>query len=111
MVTKITYFVHGTTIDNEQEISSGWSDVELSKLGVQQSIDLKDKIKDKHFDVIFCSDLKRAVHSAKLTFEGKVKIIPDRHKNLFLSKYQDKDFYDDFVSNCYHYKHLNTYYY
>ena len=77
MVTKITYFVHGTTIDNEQEISSGWSDVELSKLGVQQSIDLKDKIKDKHFDVIFCSDLKRAVHSAKLTFEGKVKIIPD----------------------------------
>ena len=77
MVTKITYFVHGTTTDNEKEISSGWYDVELSKLGVQQSIDLKDKIKDKHFDVVFCPDLKRAVHSAKLTFEGKVKIIPD----------------------------------
>lgn len=78
MAVKITYFVHGTTTDNEKEISSGWSDVELSDLGVQQSIELKDKIKDKHFDVVFCSDLKRAVHSAKLTFEGKVKIIQDK---------------------------------
>lgn len=31
----ITYFVHGTTIDNEREISSGWKDVELSELGVK----------------------------------------------------------------------------
>jgi len=30
MATKITYFVHGTTTDNEQHISSGWKDVELS---------------------------------------------------------------------------------
>ena len=77
MATKITYFVHGTTTDNEKEISSGWFDVELSELGVKQSIDLKDKIKDKKFDVVFCSDLKRAVDSAKLTFEGVVPIIPD----------------------------------
>lgn len=28
MAVKITYFVHGTTTDNEQEISSGWSDVD-----------------------------------------------------------------------------------
>ncbi len=74
---KITYFVHGTTTDNEKEISSGHSDVELSPLGVKQSTDLKEKIKEKHFDVVFCSDLKRAVHSAKLTFEGLVKIIED----------------------------------
>src|SRR3989344_3904026 len=75
---KITYFVHGTTTDNEKEISSGWNDVELSKLGVRQSIDLWDKVKDKHFDVVFCSDLKRAVQSTKLTFKNKVKIIQDK---------------------------------
>lgn len=68
----ITYFVHGTTLDNEKNISSGWYDVELSKLGIQQAIDLKDKIKDKKFDVIFCSDLKRAIDSAKLTFENNI---------------------------------------
>ena len=78
MAIKITYFVHGTTTDNERGISSGWNDVGLSKLGVKQSIDLKDQIKDKKFDVVFCSDLKRAVDSAKLTFGNEVKIIPDK---------------------------------
>ncbi len=77
MSIKITYFVHGTTTDNEKEISSGWSDVGLSELGVKQSIDLKDKIRDKKFDVVFCSDLKRAVDSTKLIFEGIVPIVPD----------------------------------
>jgi len=78
MAVKITYFVHGTTIDNEKEISSGWSGVGLSELGIRQSIELKDKIKDKKFDVVFCSDLKRAVDSAKLTFEEIVPIISDK---------------------------------
>lgn len=53
MSIKITYFVHGTTTDNEREISSGWSDVELSELGIKQSIDLRDQTKDKAFDVVF----------------------------------------------------------
>ena len=77
MSINITYFVHGTTTDNEKEISSGWSDVELSQLGIQQSIDLKEKTKDKRFDVVFCSDLKRAQDSAKLTWSGIYQIIPD----------------------------------
>jgi len=77
MAVKITYFVHGTTTDNEKKISSGWFDVGLSELGIKQSVELKDKIKDKKFDVVFCSDLKRAVDSAKLTFESAVPIISD----------------------------------
>jgi broad specificity phosphatase PhoE len=77
MSVAITYFVHGTTTDNEREISSGWNDVELSELGVLQSVKLKDLIQDKKFDVVFCSDLKRAVHSAELTFGNNVPIIQD----------------------------------
>lgn len=77
MSIRITYFVHGTTTDNEQHISSGWKDAELSELGVQQSIDLKEKTKDLRFDVVFCSDLKRAHDSAKLTWENVYAIIPD----------------------------------
>jgi len=77
MAVKITYFVHGTTTDNEKDVSSGWSDVELSELGKKQSIDLWDYVKDKRFDVVFCSDLKRSVDSAKLAFEGQVPIIQD----------------------------------
>lgn len=77
MSIKITYFVHGTTIDNEQHISSGWKDVELSPLGIKQSIDLKEQTADQKFDVVFCSDLQRAHRSAELAWGGMYEIIPD----------------------------------
>lgn len=77
MSVHITYFVHGTTTDNEEGISSGWSDVNLSTLGIQQSKDLRKQIKDKKFDVVFSSDLKRAADSARLTFEDDVEIFLD----------------------------------
>jgi broad specificity phosphatase PhoE len=77
MPIHITYFVHGTTTDNENGISSGWYDCELSELGIQQSKDLRGMIGDKKFDGIFCSDLKRAVDSANLSFSGMAEIIPD----------------------------------
>jgi broad specificity phosphatase PhoE len=75
---KITYFVHGTTTDNEREISSGWSDVELSDLGIQQSKDLGRLVAAKHFDVVFCSDLKRAIDSAHYTWGDKYPVIQDQ---------------------------------
>lgn len=90
MSVNITYFVHGTTTDNEKNISSGWKDVELSELGVSQSKELLQKIREKSsslqevnkdenkFDAIFCSDLKRAVDSAHITWgESDIPIIQD----------------------------------
>lgn len=77
MSVRITNFTHGTTTDNENGISSGWNDPELSGLGKRQASLLKDQIKDKKFDAIFSSDLKRAVDTAKLAFGGSVPIIPD----------------------------------
>lgn len=77
MAVTITYFVHGTTTDNEKHISSGWYDVELSDLGIKQSLDLTEQVKDKSFDVVFCSDLKRAVKSAELSFKDIYPIIED----------------------------------
>jgi len=76
MTVKITYFVHGTTTDNEAGISSGWNDVDLSSRGIKQSKDLPKLYEDK-FDVVFCSDLLRAVHSARLSFEDTFPIIKD----------------------------------
>lgn len=77
MSVNITYFVHGTTVDNEKGISSGWSDAPLSELGIQQAIKLKDLVKEKHFDVIFCSDLQRAFKTAHMVWEGVCPIISD----------------------------------
>jgi broad specificity phosphatase PhoE len=76
-VVHITYFVHGTTVDNEKGLSSGWADARLSGLGKKQCIELRELIKGRKFDAVFCSDLKRAVDSAKLAFEGS-HIIKDK---------------------------------
>lgn len=77
MSVKITYFVHWTTTDNEQWLATWWLPWELSKLGIQQAKDLTNQIWDNTFDVMFCSDLKRAIDSAHLGFKWKCPIIED----------------------------------
>ena len=77
-VVKITYFVHGTTTDNQKNVSSGWKDAPLSELGIKQSKELSNQIGNKKFDVVFCSDLKRAVDSTEISFKGKFPIKQDK---------------------------------
>lgn len=77
MSVKVTYFVHGTTTDNLEHKSTGWLPGLLSEKGIQQSILLKEQVDINQFDVVFCSDLQRAIDSAKYTFEGVKEIISD----------------------------------
>ena len=78
MSVQVTYFVHGTTTDNENNISSGWNDVQLSALGVEQSEKLRELTEGITFDIIYCSDLQRAVDSATITWgESRVPIVSD----------------------------------
>jgi len=77
MAVQLIYFVHGTTTDNEKELSSGWNNIPLSELGVQQSKDLAGLTQDLNFDVVFTSDLIRAVQSAKLSWGNKYPIVQD----------------------------------
>jgi len=78
MPIKITYFVHGTTTDNEKDLATGWLPGELSELGKKQAVELGRLVADRKFDIVFCSDLKRAVDSARLGFKDKYEIIKDR---------------------------------
>ena len=77
MDVSISYFVHGTTLDNEKGHSSGWYDVALSEKGIEQSRALKEQTKGESFAAVFCSDLKRAVDSANLTWADVFPIIID----------------------------------
>ena len=77
MSVKVTYFVHGTTLDNLEHKSTGWLPGVLSEKGIEQSIALKEQVDINEYDVVFCSDLKRAIDSAKYTFEGMREIIQD----------------------------------
>lgn len=78
MSVKITYFVHGTTTDNEQGLATGWLPGELSAKGVEQSKTLSEQVANKRFDIVFCSDLQRAINSAELGFANKYKIVQDK---------------------------------
>ena len=44
MAVKKIYFVHGTTTDNLEHKSTGWLPGTLSQKGIDQSIELKEKI-------------------------------------------------------------------
>ncbi|MDP4000948.1 MAG: histidine phosphatase family protein [bacterium] len=74
---KIIFESHSTSLDNEDGLSSGHFDVDLSELGERQAWELGQRYKDNKPDVVFCSDLKRSFHTARLAFEDSVAIIQD----------------------------------
>jgi len=75
---KIYFAAHSTTKDNEAEISSGWKDIDLSELGIQQSREMGERFKDIKVDLICCSDLQRAADTVKIAFGDKYPIIVDK---------------------------------
>ncbi len=77
MVT-IVFESHSTSLDNEKHLSSGWNDVELSPLGIEQAKDLGERRKDEKFDAIFCSDLQRSYKAAEIAFGNKFPIVHDK---------------------------------
>ena len=77
MAIRIIYFVHGTTTDNLEHKSTGWLPGELSELGIEQSINLKNQINLDEIDLVISSDLQRAVDSANYTFKGIKNITHD----------------------------------
>ncbi len=77
MAVNIIYFVHGTTTDNLEHKSTGWNPGELSELGIEQSIKLKEQINLDEIDLVISSDLKRAIDSANYTFNGIKEIYHD----------------------------------
>ena len=77
-MVKIIFEAHSTTLDNEVEKSSGWRDVELSELGVAQSVDLGERYREVELDTVFCSDLQRSFKTAEIAFgDRNIQIIKD----------------------------------
>ncbi|MDE2079395.1 MAG: histidine phosphatase family protein [Patescibacteria group bacterium] len=74
MAVHVTYFVHGTTTDNERGLMTGQQDGELSARGLREAAELGAQVADQHFDAVFSSDLARAARSAELAF-GKTHVI------------------------------------
>ena len=90
MSIKIMYFVHGTTTDNASKLCSGWKEAMLNDLGKEQSENLGKVSRERgdKFDIMFTSDLKRAIDSSNIAFPDVEKI---RDKRLRECNYGDLD--------------------
>ncbi|TCC53217.1 histidine phosphatase family protein [Kribbella capetownensis] len=64
MTTTLIYETHSITLDNERGISTGWLPGQLSQAGIRQAIAIGPRRRD--VDVVFSSDLRRAVHTVEL---------------------------------------------
>ena len=99
---KIMYFVHGTTSDNQEEKCSGWKQAELTELGKEQAIRLGKTNQNISFDVIFTSDLNRAIESANLAFPNVQHIQDKRLRECNYGDLDGKDksliHYEDHIS-------------
>ncbi len=87
---KIIYYVHGTTYDNASKKCSGWKQVELNDLGREQAVNLGKNTPYK-FDVLFTSDLKRAIDSASLAFPKYSSIQDGRLRECNYGEYDGED--------------------
>ncbi len=101
MEIKIIYFVHGTTYDNASDRCSGWKQVELNELGQEQAVNLGQITSSLKFDVIFTSDLVRAIDSANLAWPNLEKIVDKRLRECNYGDYdgESKDLvvYDNHI--------------
>ena len=74
----IIYLVrHGESELNKQRIIGGHVDSVLTEKGKEQVRQTKLALKNIHFDEVYSSDLKRAVHTAEILYG---KAIPEAHK-------------------------------
>lgn len=65
---RIVYETHATTEDNERGSATGWLPGRLSPLGREQAEELGRRRRDDGIDVIYVSDLARAVETAEIAF-------------------------------------------
>ena len=72
------YFVrHGQTDWNKIGRLQGRIDIDLNQLGIEQALQVKEKLKDIKFDKVFSSPLKRAIQTAQAIYQGDI-ITDDR---------------------------------
>jgi broad specificity phosphatase PhoE len=68
MSVHIVYETHSTSLDNERGIATGWLGGELSAQGREQARELGQRRRHDSIDVVFASDLNRAVETAQIAF-------------------------------------------
>lgn len=79
------YFVrHGETTSNASEIITGRTEVELSENGLKQALIVAEALKNIKIDAIYCSPLKRTMHTCEIV--NKNIGLPINYDNRILAR-------------------------
>jgi len=70
MTVSIVYETHSITTDNEAGIATGWLPGQLSDAGRAAARELGERRRDDGIDVIYVSDLERALETVRVAFDG-----------------------------------------
>ena len=70
MAVSIVYETHSITTDNEDGIATGWLPGHLSAAGLVAARELGERRRDDGIDVIYVSDLERALETVRVAFVG-----------------------------------------
>ncbi|GGO73578.1 histidine phosphatase family protein [Nonomuraea cavernae] len=76
MSVRLIYETHSITVDNETGIATGWLPGELSRAGRGLAAELGARRRD--VDVVYASDLRRAVETAEIAFGDSKEIRLDQ---------------------------------
>lgn len=68
---------HGETDWNKEGRCQGHSNIPLNEQGRNQAREVREKLKNVNFDVVFCSPLDRTIETARIITDGKI-ITDDR---------------------------------
>jgi broad specificity phosphatase PhoE len=71
-VIGLVYETHSLTLDNERGFATGWLPGELSPRGREGARELGERRRDDGIAAVFTSDLRRAVETVEIAFEGSV---------------------------------------
>ena len=75
MPIKLILIRHGESDGNAQRKFSGFQDVDLTEKGIWQAKRLARRLEEEKVNAVYCSDLKRARHTAEIIFGDRGKDI------------------------------------
>lgn len=75
-MSKLVLVRHGESLWNKMNLFTGWVDVPLSDRGIEEALNAGELLRDYTFDVIFTSELIRAIQTAMLIMSKNNSGVP-----------------------------------
>ncbi|WP_087037706.1 2,3-bisphosphoglycerate-dependent phosphoglycerate mutase [Thermococcus litoralis] len=81
-MSKLILIRHGESLWNKLNLFTGWVDVPLSERGIEEALKAGELLKEWKIDVVFTSELVRAIQTAMLVMSKNTSGVPKiEHEN------------------------------